>query len=104
MMLEQHVLCTRALPAADSALLPHLLQEDLSVAYSPGVAEPCVAIQQNERWAYEYTAKGHLVGVITNGTAVLGLGAWPAQEEHHMAGLCLLLLHALLACCVSMAA
>jgi hypothetical protein len=44
------------------------------VAYSPGVAEPCVAIQQNERWAYEYTAKGHLVGVITNGTAVLGLG------------------------------
>jgi hypothetical protein len=51
-----------------------LVQEDLSVAYSPGVAEPCVAIQQNERWAYEYTAKGHLVGVITNGTAVLGLG------------------------------
>lgn len=44
------------------------------MAYSPGVAEPCVAIQSNERWAYEYTAKGHLVGVVTNGTAVLGLG------------------------------
>jgi malic enzyme len=39
-----------------------------------GVAEPCLSIQNNERWAYEYTAKGHLVGVITNGTAVLGLG------------------------------
>ncbi|KAF6255167.1 hypothetical protein COO60DRAFT_246764 [Scenedesmus sp. NREL 46B-D3] len=49
-------------------------KEDLSVAYSPGVAEPCLSIQQNERFAYEYTAKGHLVGVITNGTAVLGLG------------------------------
>ncbi|WIA37314.1 hypothetical protein OEZ86_014249 [Tetradesmus obliquus] len=49
-------------------------KEDLSVAYSPGVAEPCLSIQQNEKFAYEYTAKGHLVGVITNGTAVLGLG------------------------------
>lgn len=77
MMLDQHALSTRALAAADPALRPHPLQEDLSVAYSPGVAEPCVAIQQNERWAYEYTAKGHLVGVITNGTAVLGLGGWP---------------------------
>lgn len=44
------------------------------MAYSPGVAEPCLSIQQNEKYAYEYTAKGHLVGVITNGTAVLGLG------------------------------
>lgn len=50
-------------------------KEDLSVAYSPGVAEPCLAIQANEQLAYEYTAKGHLVGVITNGTAVLGLGS-----------------------------
>lgn len=39
-----------------------------------GVAEPCLSILQNEKYAYEYTAKGHLVGVITNGTAVLGLG------------------------------
>ena len=39
-----------------------------------GVAEPCLSIHQNEKYAYEYTAKGHLIGVITNGTAVLGLG------------------------------
>ncbi|MGK0298195.1 MAG: malate dehydrogenase (oxaloacetate-decarboxylating)(NADP+) [Gammaproteobacteria bacterium] len=47
---------------------------DLSVAYSPGVSEPCLAIRDNAEMAYEYTAKGQLVGVITNGTAVLGLG------------------------------
>ena len=48
--------------------------EDLSVAYSPGVAEPCVAIRDDPKRAYDYTSRGHLVGVITNGTAVLGLG------------------------------
>ena len=48
--------------------------EDLSVAYSPGVAEPCVAIRDDPERAYDYTSRGHLVGVITNGTAVLGLG------------------------------
>ena len=48
---------------------------DLSVAYSPGVAEPCLAIKANPARAYEFTAKGQLVGVITNGTAVLGLGS-----------------------------
>ena len=47
---------------------------DLSVAYSPGVAEPCLAIKEDQERAYEYTAKGQLVGVISNGTAVLGLG------------------------------
>jgi malate dehydrogenase (oxaloacetate-decarboxylating)(NADP+) len=47
---------------------------DLSVAYSPGVAEPCIAIRRDPDRAYEYTARGQLVGVITNGTAVLGLG------------------------------
>mmetsp|Transcript_16349 Transcript_16349/g.38821 ORF Transcript_16349/g.38821 Transcript_16349/m.38821 type:complete len:753 (-) Transcript_16349:799-3057(-) len=47
---------------------------DLSLAYSPGVAEPCLSIQKNTKWAFEYTAKGHLVGVVTNGSAVLGLG------------------------------
>jgi malate dehydrogenase (oxaloacetate-decarboxylating)(NADP+) len=47
---------------------------DLSVAYSPGVAEPCLAIQREPDSAYEYTSRGHLVAVITNGTAVLGLG------------------------------
>ena len=49
-------------------------QRDLSLAYSPGVAEPCLAIQENANDAYRYTAKGNLVAVISNGTAVLGLG------------------------------
>lgn len=48
--------------------------QDLSLAYSPGVAEPVLAIQDNPQDAYRYTAKGNLVGVISNGTAVLGLG------------------------------
>ena len=47
---------------------------DLSVAYSPGVSEPCLAIKNDAERAYDYTTKGQLVGVITNGTAVLGLG------------------------------
>ncbi|MBL7783247.1 MAG: NADP-dependent malic enzyme, partial [Saprospiraceae bacterium] len=49
-------------------------QRDLSLAYSPGVAEPCLAIAENREDVYKYTAKGNLVAVITNGTAVLGLG------------------------------
>ncbi len=49
-------------------------QRDLALAYSPGVAEPCLEIQKNEEDAYKYTAKGNLVAVVTNGTAVLGLG------------------------------
>ena len=49
-------------------------QRDLSLAYSPGVAEPCKEIQKNPEDVYKYTAKGNLVGVISNGTAVLGLG------------------------------
>ena len=49
-------------------------QRDLSLAYSPGVAYPCLAIQQDPTKAAEYTARGNLVGVVTNGTAVLGLG------------------------------
>ena len=49
-------------------------QLDLSLAYTPGVAEPCRAIHRDEETAYEYTAKGNLVAVITDGTAVLGLG------------------------------
>ncbi|MBV5339387.1 MAG: NADP-dependent malic enzyme [Deltaproteobacteria bacterium] len=48
--------------------------EDLSLAYSPGVAEPCLAIQKNPEDAYKYTAKGNLIAVVSNGTAVLGLG------------------------------
>jgi len=49
-------------------------QRDLSLAYSPGVAEPCLEIERDPDLAYTYTAKGNLVGVVTNGTAVLGLG------------------------------
>ena len=49
-------------------------QRDLSLAYSPGVAEPCLEIKQDPDLAYTYTAKGNLVAVVTNGTAVLGLG------------------------------
>ncbi|WP_072529563.1 NADP-dependent malic enzyme [Bacteroides ilei] len=53
---------------------PYQTQTDLSLAYSPGVAEPCLEIQKNPDTAYDYTAKGNLVAVISNGTAVLGLG------------------------------
>ena len=53
---------------------PANTQRDLSLAYSPGVAYPCKEIQRDPLLAYEYTAKGNLVAVITNGTAVLGLG------------------------------
>src|SRR5687767_8341413 len=49
-------------------------QRDLALAYSPGVAEPCLEIKRNPEDAYKYTAKGNLVAVVTNGTAVLGLG------------------------------
>src|SRR5450432_1450935 len=49
-------------------------QRDLSLAYSPGVAVPCLEIKENPESVYQYTAKGNLVGVISNGTAVLGLG------------------------------
>lgn len=52
---------------------PHSSQRDLSLAYSPGVAEPCLEIEKNPEDVYKYTAKGNLVAVITNGTAVLGL-------------------------------
>ena len=53
---------------------PYRTQTDLSLAYSPGVAEPCLEIQSNPNDAYKYTNKGNLVAVISNGTAVLGLG------------------------------
>ena len=53
---------------------PHSTQYDLSLAYSPGVAEPCLEIQKNQIDAYKYTAKSNLVAVISNGTVVLGLG------------------------------
>ena len=53
---------------------PYSTQRDLSLAYSPGVAEPCLEIANDKNNAYKYTAKGNLVAVISNGTAVLGLG------------------------------
>ncbi|MEC7962904.1 MAG: NADP-dependent malic enzyme [Pseudomonadota bacterium] len=56
------------------ATVPMTTQRDLSLAYSPGVAVPCEAIAENPELAYDYTNKGNLVAVISNGTAVLGLG------------------------------
>ncbi|MDX1314854.1 MAG: phosphate acyltransferase, partial [Eudoraea sp.] len=53
---------------------PYATQRDLALAYSPGVAEPCLEIDKNRENVYRYTAKGNIVAVITNGTAVLGLG------------------------------
>jgi malate dehydrogenase (oxaloacetate-decarboxylating)(NADP+) len=53
---------------------PYASQRDLSLAYSPGVAEPCLKIAENKEDVYKYTSKGNLVAVISNGTAVLGLG------------------------------
>jgi len=53
---------------------PYQTQRDLSLAYTPGVADPCLAIHENKDDVYKYTAKGNLVAVISNGTAVLGLG------------------------------
>ena len=57
-----------------TASVPMTTQRDLSLAYSPGVAVPCLAIADNPELAYDYTNKGNLVAVISNGTAVLGLG------------------------------
>src|ERR1700758_2843259 len=56
------------------ATKPCLTQRDLSLAYTPGVAVPCMAIHRDPSLAYKYTTKGNLVAVVTNGTAVLGLG------------------------------
>src|SRR6056297_1801293 len=57
-----------------NATVPMTTQRDLSLAYSPGVAVPCEEIAANPELAYDYTNKGNLVAVISNGTAVLGLG------------------------------
>ncbi len=66
-------------------------RDELAVAYTPGVAEPCLEIQKDESLAYEYTRKGNLVAVITNGTAVLGLGdIGPAAGMPVMEGKCAL--------------
>jgi malate dehydrogenase (oxaloacetate-decarboxylating)(NADP+) len=64
-----------------STTKPTNTQRDLSLAYSPGVAEPCRRIAENPDDAYKYTAKGNLVGVVSNGSAVLGLGDIGAQAS-----------------------
>lgn len=60
---------------------PYATQRDLALAYSPGVAEPCLEIEKDPANAYEYTSKGNLVAVISNGTAVLGLGDIGAEAS-----------------------
>lgn len=66
---------------------PCATQKDLSLAYTPGVAQPCLEIERDESLSYEYTNRGNLVGVITNGTAVLGLGnIGPAAAKPVMEG------------------
>src|SRR5437773_12404452 len=62
------------------ATKPMATQRDLSLAYSPGVAVPVRAIAENPSCAYDYTSKGNLVAVISNGTAILGLGNLGALE------------------------
>ncbi|AHF99972.1 malic enzyme [Halostagnicola larsenii XH-48] len=64
-----------------STTKPTNTQRDLSLAYSPGVAAPCLEIDEDESEAFQYTAKGNLVGVLSNGSAVLGLGDIGAQAS-----------------------
>ena len=67
-------------------------KEELSLAYSPGVAQPCLEIQKNPNDSYKYTARGNMIAVITDGTAVLGLGdIGPAAAMPVMEGKCILL-------------
>lgn len=69
----------------------HSTQRDISLAYTPGVAEPCLEIADNEHDVYKYTSKGNLVAVISNGTAVLGLGdIGPSASKPVMEGKALL--------------
>ncbi|MFS4418388.1 NADP-dependent malic enzyme [Maribacter sp. 2307ULW6-5] len=70
---------------------PYSTQRDLALAYSPGVAEPCLEINKNREEVYKYTSKGNVVAVISNGTAVLGLGnIGPEASKPVMEGKCLL--------------
>jgi malate dehydrogenase (oxaloacetate-decarboxylating)(NADP+) len=76
--LELHA-CGRPGKFEIQATKPLTTQRDLSLAYSPGVAVPCLKIAEDEAKAYDYTAKGNIVAIISNGTAVLGLGDLGAQ-------------------------
>ena len=70
---------------------PLIGSHDLSLAYSPGVATPCLEIEKNSETIYDYTSKGNLVAVISNGTAVLGLGnIGAAASKPVMEGSCTL--------------
>lgn len=73
MALDYHALPTPGKISVNS-IKPTATQEDLSLCYTPGVAEPVLEIARDPQLAYRYTSKGNLVAVITNGTAVLGLG------------------------------
>ncbi len=77
-LLKQRALHYHAFPSPGklsiSLTKPTESQDDLSLAYTPGVAEPVLAIEKNSKDAFLYTAKGNLIAVMTNGTAVLGLG------------------------------
>lgn len=76
------------------AIKPDTTQHDLSLAYTPGVAAPCLEITDDADKAYDYTIKGNLVAVITNGTAVLGLGdIGPLAAKPVMEGKCMLFKH-----------
>ncbi|NRA85330.1 MAG: malate dehydrogenase, partial [Gammaproteobacteria bacterium] len=93
--LRQQALDYHALPIPGKISIeltkPAETAKDLSLAYSPGVAEPVREIAQNPENAYKYTAKGNLVAVITNGTAILGLGnLGPLASKPVMEGKCLL--------------
>ncbi|WP_340116442.1 NADP-dependent malic enzyme [Pelagibius sp. 7325] len=76
--LELHA-CGRPGKFEIQATKPLTTQRDLSLAYSPGVAAPCLRIADDESKAYDYTAKGNIVAIVSNGTAVLGLGNLGAQ-------------------------
>ena len=56
-------------------------REDLSIAYTPGVAKPCVEIAKNPEDVYKYTMKANTVAVVSDGSAVLGLGYWPLRRH-----------------------
>lgn len=77
-MMELEALKYHALPTPGKIEVisskPCHTEHDLSLAYSPGVAVPCLEIAKDSSKVYDYTSKGNLVGVISNGTAVLGLG------------------------------
>ena len=72
--LQYHSMGSRKGKIEVVATKPFATQRDLSLAYSPGVAYPCLEIEKDPTLASEYTARGNLVAVISNGTAVLGLG------------------------------